>query len=219
MLNGLLTVAKVYVPFCLSETYSCEYGSSKYYALCGVGGLLSCGITHTLVTPLDMVKCRIQTNPAKYKSIVNGFRVTSWTSMIQDHISVLVLAIGFDCWWGYARARQRLGSHRHWLFCSGINILINLKVKYGVKPVNFVTGCLQIWILWSFQNHLCQCFGRRECLRLPNWFVPCCICLSRIFRRYCSQPNGSRQSAYPNHARFPCNSEGWSTHHLQVNSP
>lgn len=43
--------------------------------LCGVGGLLSCGITHTLVTPLDMVKCRIQTNPAKYKSIVNGFRV------------------------------------------------------------------------------------------------------------------------------------------------
>lgn len=28
-----------------------------------------------MVTPLDMVKCRIQTNPAKYKSIVNGFRV------------------------------------------------------------------------------------------------------------------------------------------------
>ena len=36
---------------------------------------MSCGITHTLVTPLDMVKCRIQTNPAKYKSIVNGFKV------------------------------------------------------------------------------------------------------------------------------------------------
>lgn len=59
-----------------AETYSCEYGSGKYYALCGLGGLLSCGITHTMVTPLDMVKCRIQTNPAKYKSIVNGFRVS-----------------------------------------------------------------------------------------------------------------------------------------------
>uniref|UniRef100_A0A2I9LPF7 Phosphate carrier protein, mitochondrial n=1 Tax=Centruroides hentzi TaxID=88313 RepID=A0A2I9LPF7_9SCOR len=55
---------------------SCEYGSLKYYALCGFGGVLSCGITHTAVVPLDLVKCRIQTNPAKYKSIFNGFSVT-----------------------------------------------------------------------------------------------------------------------------------------------
>lgn len=206
MLNGLSTVAKVYPPFCLSETYSCEYGSSKYYALCGVGGLLSCGITHTLVTPLDMVKCRIQTNPAKYKSIVNGFRVTTWTSIIQDQYLISVLYLGFNCRWGYARACERLGSHCHWLLCSGINSSPNFRVKNDFKPVNFATGCLQIWVLWSFQNRLCQCFGRRERLRLPNWFVPCCICLSRIFRRHCSQPNGSRQSAYSNHARFPCNS-------------
>lgn len=39
---------------------SCEYGSMKYYALCGFGGILSCGITHTAVVPLDLVKCRIQ---------------------------------------------------------------------------------------------------------------------------------------------------------------
>lgn len=32
----------------------------KYYALCGFGGILSCGITHTAVVPLDLVKCRIQ---------------------------------------------------------------------------------------------------------------------------------------------------------------
>ncbi|CAL1276794.1 unnamed protein product [Larinioides sclopetarius] len=55
---------------------SCEYGSMKYYGLCGFGGILSCGITHTAVVPLDLVKCRIQTNPAKYKSIVSGFSVT-----------------------------------------------------------------------------------------------------------------------------------------------
>ncbi|UYV63088.1 SLC25A3 [Cordylochernes scorpioides] len=52
------------------------YGSMKYYMLCGLGGVLSCGITHTAVVPLDLVKCRIQTNPAKYKSIFNGFSVT-----------------------------------------------------------------------------------------------------------------------------------------------
>ena len=32
----------------------------KYYALCGFGGILSCGLTHTAVVPLDLVKCRIQ---------------------------------------------------------------------------------------------------------------------------------------------------------------
>merc|ERR1712142_439261 len=47
-----------------------------YYALCAVGGALSCGITHTAVTPLDLVKCRIQVNKEKYKSLGNGFKVT-----------------------------------------------------------------------------------------------------------------------------------------------
>ena len=43
--------------------------SGKYYALCGFGGVLSCGLTHTLVTPLDLVKCRLQVNKEKYKSL------------------------------------------------------------------------------------------------------------------------------------------------------
>ncbi|XP_061187661.1 solute carrier family 25 member 3-like [Saccostrea echinata] len=59
-----------------SEEVSCEFGSNKYYALCGFGGILSCGITHTAVVPLDLVKCRIQVNPEKYGGIVNGFRLT-----------------------------------------------------------------------------------------------------------------------------------------------
>lgn len=42
------------------DEYSCEFGSMKYYALCGFGGILSCGLTHTAVVPLDLVKCRIQ---------------------------------------------------------------------------------------------------------------------------------------------------------------
>uniref|UniRef100_A0AC34Q6A2 Phosphate carrier protein, mitochondrial n=1 Tax=Panagrolaimus sp. JU765 TaxID=591449 RepID=A0AC34Q6A2_9BILA len=53
-----------------------EFGSGKYFALCGLGGVLSCGITHTAIVPLDLVKCRIQVNPEKYKGIVSGFRTT-----------------------------------------------------------------------------------------------------------------------------------------------
>lgn len=58
------------------EGDSCEFGSPKYYALCGIGGILSCGLTHTLVVPLDLVKCRLQVDPGKYKSVLNGFKVT-----------------------------------------------------------------------------------------------------------------------------------------------
>jgi solute carrier family 25 phosphate transporter 3 len=53
-----------------------EFGSTKYFILCGFGGLLSCGITHTGIVPLDLVKCRIQVDPAKYKGIFNGFKVS-----------------------------------------------------------------------------------------------------------------------------------------------
>uniref|UniRef100_UPI00358E0B7B solute carrier family 25 member 3 isoform X1 n=2 Tax=Myxine glutinosa TaxID=7769 RepID=UPI00358E0B7B len=59
-----------------AEETSCEFGSPKYYATCGFGGILSCGITHTAIVPLDLVKCRIQVNPLKYKNIFNGFSVT-----------------------------------------------------------------------------------------------------------------------------------------------
>jgi hypothetical protein len=34
--------------------------SPAFYAACTVGGVLSCGLTHTLVTPLDVVKCNMQ---------------------------------------------------------------------------------------------------------------------------------------------------------------
>lgn len=32
----------------------------SYYQKCMIGGILSCGLTHTLVCPLDIVKCRMQ---------------------------------------------------------------------------------------------------------------------------------------------------------------
>uniref|UniRef100_A0A336K193 Phosphate carrier protein, mitochondrial n=1 Tax=Culicoides sonorensis TaxID=179676 RepID=A0A336K193_CULSO len=58
------------------EADSCAFGSTKYFLLCGLGGIISCGTTHTMVVPLDLVKCRIQVDPAKYKNIFHGFKVT-----------------------------------------------------------------------------------------------------------------------------------------------
>ncbi|XP_015674924.1 phosphate carrier protein, mitochondrial isoform X1 [Protobothrops mucrosquamatus] len=59
-----------------AEEYSCAYGSGRFFLLCGLGGIISCGTTHTALVPLDLVKCRIQVDPQKYKSIFNGFSVT-----------------------------------------------------------------------------------------------------------------------------------------------
>lgn len=32
----------------------------NYYLKCMMGGILSCGITHTVICPLDIIKCRKQ---------------------------------------------------------------------------------------------------------------------------------------------------------------
>jgi len=38
-----------------------------------IGGILSCGLTHTAVVPLDIVKCKMQVFPDKYKGLLPGF--------------------------------------------------------------------------------------------------------------------------------------------------
>ncbi|KAG8388133.1 hypothetical protein BUALT_Bualt02G0094200 [Buddleja alternifolia] len=52
-----------------------EMFSPAFYAASTVGGILSCGLTHTAATPLDVLKCNMQIDPAKYKSISSGFGV------------------------------------------------------------------------------------------------------------------------------------------------
>ncbi|XP_073039928.1 mitochondrial phosphate carrier protein 3, mitochondrial-like [Primulina eburnea] len=52
-----------------------EMFSPAFYAACTAGGILSCGLTHTAVTPLDLVKCNMQIDPVKYKSISSGFGI------------------------------------------------------------------------------------------------------------------------------------------------
>lgn len=38
------------------------------------GGLLACGLTHTGVVTLDLVKCQRQVYPDKYNSLVDGIK-------------------------------------------------------------------------------------------------------------------------------------------------
>ncbi|EIW79306.1 mitochondrial carrier protein [Coniophora puteana RWD-64-598 SS2] len=45
---------------------------SSYYAKCMLGGALACGATHAGITPLDVAKCNMQVDPAKYKGLRSG---------------------------------------------------------------------------------------------------------------------------------------------------
>lgn len=47
---------------------------TDYYAKCMLGGVLSCGLTHTAICPLDIIKCKMQVYPNKYKGLLPGFQ-------------------------------------------------------------------------------------------------------------------------------------------------
>ena len=52
-----------------------------YYQKCMMGGILSCGITHTLVCPLDIVKCRMQVS-SLLKSILDMAELSFYVQLV-----------------------------------------------------------------------------------------------------------------------------------------
>jgi solute carrier family 25 phosphate transporter 3 len=52
-----------------------ELYSNSYFAACTLGGIIACGPTHTMVTPLDLVKCRRQVDSSLYKSNSSAWRM------------------------------------------------------------------------------------------------------------------------------------------------
>lgn len=70
---------------------------TNYYMKCMLGGILSCGLTHTAVTPLDNVKCNMQVNPKQYPGLVSGFRV-----MAKEQGSMALWKGWAPTWIGYS---------------------------------------------------------------------------------------------------------------------
>ena len=52
----------------MADKKKLELYTPEYYAYCGLGGILSCGLTHTAVTPVDLLKCRKQVRGMKAKN-------------------------------------------------------------------------------------------------------------------------------------------------------
>jgi len=54
------------MPLVLVKPGKIKHNSQDYFMVCGLGGILSCGLTHTAITPLDMIKCNKQNNPVLF---------------------------------------------------------------------------------------------------------------------------------------------------------
>jgi len=66
------------MPLILVQPGVIKKNSAEYFAVCGLGGILSCGLTHMAVTPLDMVKCNKQNNPAIFnKGMIGNMGILS----------------------------------------------------------------------------------------------------------------------------------------------
>jgi len=144
----------------IAEGDSCKFGSAKYFALCGLGGILSCGITHTMVTPLDLVKCRIQVNPDKYKSVVTGFKVTvaengfrglalGWAPTFFGYSTQGLCKFGlyevFKCYYSDLLGEENAYVYRTWLYLAasasaeffadiGLSPMESAKVRIQTQP-------------------------------------------------------------------------------------
>jgi solute carrier family 25 phosphate transporter 3 len=69
-----VTQATMLKPKAVAPAAGGDVHDSTYYAKCMVGGVLSCGLTHTAIVPLDLVKCRLQANPTLYKGTIDGVK-------------------------------------------------------------------------------------------------------------------------------------------------
>jgi len=89
-----------------------EFGSTEYYLKCCLGGSISCGLTHTMIVPLDLVKCRMQVDAAKYPSLGKGFKVTEATVIV---FGFLYICLGDHSRSRYSGIGPRLGTDLFWL--------------------------------------------------------------------------------------------------------
>lgn len=46
----------------------------SYYGKCMVGGALACGLTHTFIVPLDVMKCKKQVDKEFCKGMIDGVK-------------------------------------------------------------------------------------------------------------------------------------------------
>ena len=119
-----------------------EQHDLSYYLKCMVGGALACGLTHTAIVPLDVVKCRRQVDPNLYKSLGEGLSTIRRTEGLSGLALVrisLESRVGFQLMWDIApRVQESLAfmssSRMSTRESLGRKMLPNIRKSDGLQP-------------------------------------------------------------------------------------
>lgn len=120
--------------FAQAKTGKIELYSPQFYASCTFGGLLACGLTHTAVTPLDLVKCRRQVDTTLYKGnfdgwskiaraegfrgIFTGWAPTFWGYSVQGSIKYGGYEF-FKKWYSDLVGPENAYKYKTWIYLAG----------------------------------------------------------------------------------------------------
>lgn len=175
-----------------------EMYSTEFYQACAIGGWMSCGLTHMAVTPLDVVKCNMQIDPTKYKSISSGFGIVWKEAGIGGLFrgwSPTLIGYGFQgmCKFGFYEYFKKYGIDlypRPLVTCL-VGLLTSLAaelIKVPVASLDLLTGAL-------FLQALRRPRRPGDCRQIPDPPFPCRLSFRRGHRRRGAVPMGGRQGA------------------------
>merc|ERR1712226_470731 len=152
---------------------SCESGSTEYYAKCMIGGALSCGLTHTAVVPLDLVKCRMQVDAAKYPSLGKGMKVT----IADGGMKALgrgwaPTAIGYTmqgiCKFGFYEVFKNMygnamGEENAYLYRTQLYLIASASAEFFADIALAPMEAVKVRIQTSdYASTLCECFPKMK---------------------------------------------------------
>lgn len=151
---------------------SCEFGSTKYFLLCGLGGIISCGSTHTLLTPLDLVKCRLQVDQAKYKNLFTGFKVTyaedgarglakGWAPTAFGYSAQGLFKFGLYEWFKVYYS-ELIGEENAFLYRTGLYLASSASAEFfaDIALSPFEAAKVKIQTMPGFANNLREAIPR-----------------------------------------------------------
>ena len=161
---------------------------------CTLGGVLSCGLTHTAVTPLDVVKCNMQIDPLKYKSIASGFAITAREGglggLVKGWVPTLI---------GYSvQGAGKFGLYEYFKKWARRHSSVICEVLWLVSEL-----CLDWMCDWSsisrcslYLQDICRHGGAWERCKVSDATLPGWLCLCRVLCWHRSLPLGGCEGIY-----------------------
>jgi hypothetical protein len=157
--------------------------TNNFYGLCMVGGMMSCGLTHLAVTPLDVAKCNMQVDPVKYKGLVgtiktimaeegSGALFKGWFPTLIGYSAQGMFKFGlyefFKDYYSNLAGEENAHTYRGLIFLAGSASaeffadmalcpmeMIKVKVQTST-PGTFPTGTLEVKMAFSVGHHWLQ---------------------------------------------------------------